>query len=90
MVNVTDRAKEELRKALTAGHSEPGVGLRLDASAPGQFGLTPDRGREGDQVVEHEGAPVLFISEEISTALDGATIDCHDTPEGRQLVISKQ
>jgi len=89
VIIVTDRAKEELKKALSDAEAEPGVGLRLDASAPGQFGLVPDRERGGDQVVEHEGTPVLYLSEELSSALDGATIDCRDTPEGQQLVISK-
>jgi Fe-S cluster assembly iron-binding protein IscA len=91
MVTVTERAKEELKKALeSANISEPEVGLRLAPTAPGQFGLVADGEREGDQVIEYEGSKVLLVGSELAEPLDGVTIDCQDTPEGARLVMSKE
>jgi hypothetical protein len=90
MVNVTERAKDKLlelrSKQVAATGADETIGLRLDRASPGQLGIFPDAQREGDQVVEHEGTPVLFVAEEIAHAVDGTTIDC----EGEaQLVIRK-
>ena len=48
-----------------------------------------DDEQEGDQVVEHEGSKILLVRAELTTQLEGVTIDCQDTPEGPQLVLSK-
>jgi Fe-S cluster assembly iron-binding protein IscA len=94
MVNVTDRAKIELKNILSArvdetGVDETGIGLRLDASGQGGLALYPDREKAGDQVVEHEGNVLLLIGEEISQPLAGTTIDFKETPEGSRLVVTK-
>ena len=93
MVNVTDRAKEKLMELKTQKLAEvapeaAGVGLRLDQSSPGQLGIFPDAHREGDEVVEYEGHPVLFVGEAIAQAVSGTTIDCDEG--GQQLVIRKE
>jgi hypothetical protein len=90
MVNVTERAKEKLKELKTQSLSQisveaPNIGLRLDQASAGQLGIFPDSQREGDQVVEHEGAPVLFVGEAIAEAVSGTTIDCEG--EAAQLVI---
>ncbi|MBI4609497.1 MAG: hypothetical protein HY726_10860 [Candidatus Rokubacteria bacterium] len=90
MLIVTERAKEELRAVLADSVDEPGMSLRLVASAPGQFGLVPDAEKEGDHVVEHEGVKVLLIDEELSAHLESVTIDCREMPEGPKLVIAKK
>jgi Fe-S cluster assembly iron-binding protein IscA len=92
MINVTDRAKEKLKELKTQKLAEvapeaAGVGLRLDQSSPGQLGIFPDARREGDEVVEYEGSPVLYVGETIAEAVNGTTIDCDDG--GQQLVIRK-
>jgi hypothetical protein len=92
MINVTERAKEKLKelrstKLAEAGFENPEVSLRLDQASPGQLGIFPDVPREGDHVVEHEGAPVLFVAEEIAQTVSGTTIDCEEG--GAQLVIRR-
>ena len=90
MVNVTERAKEKLKELKEQSLAQisveaSNIGLRLDQASPGQLGIFPDSQREGDQVVEHEGAPVLFVGEGIAQAVSGTTIDCEG--EAAQLVI---
>jgi hypothetical protein len=93
MVNVTERAKEKLSElksqklAETSSTDATNVALRLDQASPGQLGIFPDAQREGDQVVEHRGAPVLFVAASIAQAVSGTTIDCEG--DGGQLVIRK-
>ena len=89
MVKVTDRAKVALKSALSRSVEEPGIGLRVEVSEEGSCALFPDREKAGDQVVEHEGGALLFIGEEASQPLDGATIDLAETPEGTHLVVTK-
>ena len=88
MVIVTEGAKQELRRVLASANvDDPEVGLRLVASAPRAFSLALDKEHEGDQVVEHEGAKVLLVGQELSQALEGVTIDCQETSEGTRLTI---
>ena len=89
MVNVTDRAKNVLKSALSRSGEEPGTGLRVESSEEGTCALFPDRKKAGDQVVEHQGEVLLLIGEEASQPLDGATIDLAETPEGDRLIVSK-
>jgi len=89
MVNVTDRAKNVLKSALSRSGEERGTGLRVEISEEGTCSLFPDREKAGDQVVEHQGEVLLLIGEEASQPLDGATIDLAETPEGDRLIVSK-
>jgi Fe-S cluster assembly iron-binding protein IscA len=91
MVTVTAGAMQELGKMLTeANVDDPEVGLRVVQNAPGEFSLMLDKEHEKDQVVDNEGAKVLFIGNDLSEALDGVTIDFKETPEGSRLVMSKK
>ncbi len=90
MLTVTESAREHLKEMLEANIDDPDACLRLVASGRGQFGLTADKERADDQVVEHEGDKVLLVESELSDALEGVTIDCQETPEGRSLVVSKE
>ena len=89
MVEVTERAREELKKALDAQAVEPDNGLRLALMGPDEFGLGVDKEKEGDQIVEHEGSKVLMVESKLADALDGITIDVHDSEAGPRLVMSK-
>jgi hypothetical protein len=85
---VTERAKQELQKALSA-HITGYTVFRMIPSSRRRFELVLDREREGDQVVECEGHRVLLLGSGVSEALEGWTIDCKETTEELRLVISK-
>jgi len=63
------------------------VALRLIVMGDRGFGLIPDIFREGDQVIEHEGARVLLVDAEIAEAVKGLTLDCVAVPGGRALTF---
>jgi Fe-S cluster assembly iron-binding protein IscA len=89
MVTVTDRARVALKGALSRSIDVAGVGLRLDVSDEGGLALYPDKPKDGDEVVEHEGKVLLLIAEDICRPLAGAMIDVAETPEGDRLVVTK-
>jgi Fe-S cluster assembly iron-binding protein IscA len=90
MLQVTESAKQELKKILSAKVDEPMAGLRLNVGNPGEFGLSIDVEEPGDQVFEHEGVKVLLVEQGLASSLEGVTIDYQDTPEGSRLVIFKE
>jgi len=90
MIGVTERAREELKRVLTANTDESEACLRLTANDQGQLGLAIDMEREDDHVVEHDDSKVLLVEKELADALEGVTIDVEDTPEGARLVISSE
>jgi Fe-S cluster assembly iron-binding protein IscA len=51
--------------------------------------LTLDKEQQDDQVVEHKGAKVLLLGEEVRRALEGVTIDCEEKAEGPHLVVRR-
>ena len=88
MIDVTERAKQELKKILSAKVDNPLAGLRLITSGPrGQFGFSIDVEMPGDQVVEYEGSKVLLVEDELATRLKGNTLDMEDTADGPELVL---
>lgn len=89
MLNITDRAKDELHDTLTVYQIRPSECLRLAADDDDEFKLVVDHARPGDTVVEHRGATVLLIESELAEGLDGAVIDCTPSASGPQLVISR-
>jgi len=90
MIGVTERARQELKRILTANTDKPEACLRLTANDQGQLGLAIDTERQGDQAVEHEDSKVLLVEKELADTLQGITIDVEDTPEGARLVISSE
>jgi Fe-S cluster assembly iron-binding protein IscA len=78
MVHVTDRARHRLRAIRNAVAERPEVCLRFRSNGKGQFGLYPDTPREGDQVIEHDGMPVLVLGRDIAAAMTGGTIDVEE------------
>jgi len=89
MLTVTERAAQELKGILQAHAVEPEQVLRLVREAQG-FSLRLDKESAGDEVVESEGATILLIDEQLSPIVDGAVVDCIDTPEGPRLTITKE
>ncbi len=91
MLTVTEQAAAKLREAIQAQTEDPELAIRLVPSAarPRQLDMALDKEKEGDQVVESEGAKVLFVSAELAQALDGMVIDCQETPQGAQFSIAR-
>jgi len=87
MVTVTERAKEKLKEMLESETDDPSIGLRLATASSGQFGIFPDRGRDDDQIVEHEGSAVLLVGQEMAQAIGDATIDYDERQPDPQLVM---
>jgi Fe-S cluster assembly iron-binding protein IscA len=88
MITVTTEAAEVLATRVEVETTDPEETFRLVPAGSEQLGLTIDRMKEGDQVVEHEGVKVLLVGSELAEALDGLVIDCEDTSEGRRLIVS--
>jgi Fe-S cluster assembly iron-binding protein IscA len=89
MINVTDRAKHELKRLLEAKVDWPGARLRLMDRNQGKLGLGIDIEAPGDCIVEYEGTRVLVVESELAKNLQGITLDVDDTTEETQLVISE-
>lgn len=89
MVNVTERARERLKTLLETEVDDASVGLRLETTPSGQFGVFPDRAHPDDQVVVHGNAVVLLVDEEVAEMIGDATIDYEESQVGTQLVIRK-
>jgi len=88
MIEVTEHAKQELKKILSSKVDNPLAGLRLITSGPrGQFGFSIDVEMPGDRVVEYEGSKVLLVEDELATRLKGNTLDIEDTADGPGLVL---
>lgn len=96
MVTVTEDAKtmldkiidKVLEKVQQPEIDRNKIGLRLVLQDDG-LGLGIDLPREGDQVVERNGNPVLLVDRDTDLLLDGATVGTEDTPEGKKLTISR-
>jgi Fe-S cluster assembly iron-binding protein IscA len=89
MLNVTERAKAKLKELLETESDDRSVGLRLGRATSGALGVFPDRERADDQVVEHEGAPVLLLGQEIAKNVADTTIDYEEGGPGTGLVIRR-
>lgn len=87
MLEVSERAREALKKALDASSSEPEQGLRLTVTGPDQLGLGVDVERPGDHVFEHEGAKVLMIDENMADMVSEMSLDVHETEKGPTLML---
>jgi Fe-S cluster assembly iron-binding protein IscA len=90
MINITERAKEELIKILSKKVDWPGARLRLMSRSQGKLGLGIDIEAPGDHIVEYKGVKVLLVEPELAKNLQGVTLDVDDTPEGVELVISEK
>lgn len=88
MLTVTERAKQELKKLLSAKVDNPQAGLRLITSGPsGELGLSIDIEAPDDQVVEYKGSKVLLVEHELADRLKGHILDFQDTADGSNLVV---
>jgi Fe-S cluster assembly iron-binding protein IscA len=87
MLTVTDRAAQFLREKLD--HKEEGLpdALRIVQTEDG-FQLTLDNPKDGDQVIEQEGHSILLVDTAVGQALEEATLDLQESPQGSSLVLT--
>ena len=87
MINVTERAKEELGRLLAAKVDWPGACLRLVAREEGHLGLGIDIRQSNDRVIEHSGSVILVVDDGLADNLTQITLDVDESPDGLELVI---
>ena len=87
MVNVTYRAKQELKRILSNTVDMPQARLRVIDRGQGKLGLGLDTEGPNDELLEHDGSVVLVVEHELATRLKEVTIDVDDTDKGPELVI---
>ena len=90
MIYVTERAKRELKRLLTASVDWPEARLRLMDRGQGKLGLGIDIEAQDDHIIEYDGANLLIIEPGIDTNLKQVTLDVDDTPDGVELVIIEE
>lgn len=86
MLNVTEAAIEQLTEMLDQADAGTSQGIRL-VEDEGEVGLRVDEPRGGDQVISAGERPVLLLEAHLLAALDGATLDAVDMPDGKQLTL---
>jgi len=87
MLEVTERAKQELQRLLVANVDWPGALLRLVDRGNGVLGLGIDIQAPEDEVIEYRGKTLLLIKPKLADNLERITLDADNSPEGLQLVI---
>jgi Fe-S cluster assembly iron-binding protein IscA len=75
MLIVSDRALDVIAGAIDSDEVADDQALRLAKTAEGEFGLVVDQPQADDQIVTRDEKPVLYVANEVSTSLDGATLD---------------
>ncbi len=90
MIDVTEQARQELKRILSTKTDMPQARLRLIDRGEEELGLGIDIEMPGDELVVHDGSIVLVVEHELAERLKGITIDVDNTPEGSQLVLCHQ
>ncbi len=88
MLQVTEKAKLELKKLLDRKVDWPGARLRLLERNGGALGLGVDVQSGRDQVVEYEGSALLVVAPDLADRIN-VLLDVDTTPQGVELVISE-
>ena len=91
MLTVTALAAEKLKEVIQAKTTDPEICIRLihSPSKPNRLNMTLDKEKEDDQVIESEGAKILLLSPELTTALERMVVGCQETPQGVRFTITK-
>ena len=91
MFNITDSAKEELKRIVESRSIEAGRCLRLAIQPtwprPGDFGIVIDDEKAEDHTVTLRGTKVLLLQEQLLPQLDESILDYKDTPEGARFTL---
>jgi Fe-S cluster assembly iron-binding protein IscA len=91
MFNVTDGAKEELKRIAESRSIEAGRCLRLAVQpswpGPGDFGIVIDEEKADDFTTTLRGTKVLLLQEQLLPQLDKSILDFKDTSEGERFTL---
>ena len=87
MINITERAKQMLKKILNANVDFPEGRLRVMDRGQGKLGLGIDIEMPEDELVKYEGSTILVIEREFAVNLKGITLDVEDSGKGLELII---
>jgi len=88
MINITEQAKQVLKKILNTHVDLPEGRLRLMDRGQGKLGLGIDIEMPGDELVNYDGSTILVIERGLAANLKGVTLDVEDSVKGSELVIS--
>ncbi len=91
MIIVSEDAKRIVHAVARAALPE-GQSLRLERTTNNggtkeKVVMLIEEATEGDEAVEHEGEPLLYVSRKVSAAYDGCVVDLEQTPKGAVLSI---
>ena len=75
MVTVTERAASELQEVLKNQHASESEGVKLVPGTDGRIQMTIGQPEAGDQVMQHDGHPLLIVDSAIVDTLDGTEVD---------------
>ena len=87
MFNVTEAACALVSEMLRESEVPEGKVARIVRSGDG-FSLATDDVQDDDLTFEHDGKPVLAITQEVSGLVDDRTLDVQPTVDGPQLAFS--
>ena len=87
MINITEPAKQELKKILTEHVDLQQGRLRLIDRGQGKLGLGIDVEMPSDELIKYDGSTVLVIERGLATNLKGITLDIENSITGSELVI---
>ena len=87
MINITERAKQVLKRILVANIDLSQGRLRLMDRGQGKLGLGVDIEMPGDELVKYDGSTVLVVERGLAANLKGVTLDVEDSGNGSKLVI---
>jgi hypothetical protein len=87
MIDITEHAKQELSRLLSAKVDWPGALLRLIDRGQGKLGLGIDIQRPDDLVIDFQGRRLMLVESMLADHLADITLDVDDTPDGPELVI---
>ena len=86
-LTVTEQAAAALKQYLETQEREEDQVLRLVSDGEGNHGFSLDTPNSDDQIVEHDGEPVMVIEPTISEDLSDNILDLKETPSGVSLTL---
>jgi len=91
LLNITQRAAQEMRAVLVANVTNPGHVLRIDTECDG-FSVWLGPEVEGDCLMGSEDTLLVRVSPELSMLLGEVSviIDCMESPDGSRLVVYRE